>query len=95
MVINQGRPAEEGSADVVILITDGQSSSSTRTIQAADRARDRGITIFYVTVGNGFSATEVAGVTDNDPNLRMALSGESMSHTATTPTCAWPFPVSQ
>lgn len=75
MVIAQGRPAEEGSADVIIVITEGASSSVSRTSRAADRARGMGITVFDVTVGTGFSRSELAGVTDNDPNLHMAIPG--------------------
>ncbi|XP_048244945.1 uncharacterized protein LOC124143446 [Haliotis rufescens] len=70
--------SRNGSSKIILLVTDGKSNASTRTIAAARRARKKGIIIFAIGVGRHVDHLELVGVA-NAPSCThvIVLSGYS------------------
>ena len=66
---NGARPLEEAILRVAIVITDGQSSSITSTILAAQRVCQSNITVAAVGVGNNINANELNSIACNQPGF--------------------------
>lgn len=75
MITEQGRPANQGSSDLIIVVTDGQSNAGPSPIIAADYARSLGITVAVATIGppSAFRPGEVPGMAGNDTSLIFAV----------------------
>ncbi|XP_067662561.1 uncharacterized protein [Haliotis asinina] len=54
--------SRNGSSKVILLVTDGKSNASSRTVAAARRARKKGIIIFAIGVGRHVDNIELVGV---------------------------------
>ena len=58
---------DEGVPRIAIVFTDGQSSSPTATVQAAQRVHNAGINVYSFGIGSGISSTELNAIA-SDPN---------------------------
>ncbi|XP_013415045.2 cartilage matrix protein-like [Lingula anatina] len=65
--------ARPGAIKIGIVITDGQSNDMYRTTYESKNARDRGITMFAIGIGNGIKVTELQGIA-SDPDSRHVYS---------------------
>lgn len=92
------RPVEDGIPKVVMVLTDGLSNNKTRTLQEAQRIKDRGFNVISVGIGVDFDLDELIKMA-NTPNdqyfvddfdkLELLLSGLSKT------TCQKPAEVEQ
>lgn len=84
MLLTQGRPASMASADLILIITDGQSNTGPSPVDKANLARSAGINIAVATIGSSanFNPGEITGMVGNDMSLTFAI--EQWSSLATT-----------
>jgi hypothetical protein len=70
-----GRPYISGGAHLIIVVTDGQSDSTTGTIEAANAARKAGVTVACITIGDKtkFRPGEVEGIVGGDMRLAFPI----------------------
>ncbi|KAK3780684.1 hypothetical protein RRG08_015474 [Elysia crispata] len=54
-------------AQIVVVITDGQSNEPNKTVLAAQRVRDKGVTVFSIGVGSGIDIVELKAIA-SDPD---------------------------
>ena len=74
-LVTYGRPANEGGAHLIIVVTDGQSDDTSRTIAAANAAREGKSTVACITIGpkSAFKPGEVEGIVGGDMRLAFAI----------------------